>query len=681
MNDLAGIYLQQGRFEEAQSLFDRSISIAKNALGANHPHLGAMLNSAAESYRVQGRYAEAEPLYKRALAISMDVLDPAHPEVGKMLGNLALLYGDQGRYTEVEPLLKRAIEIAEKALGPEDPGLITALSNLAALHRRLRRFPESERHYKRAVTIAEKALDTNHPSVGTVLNNLAILYMSTARYSEAEPLLKRTILILESTMGPNHPDIGTVINNLAEVYRRQDRGTEAEAMYQRAIEIGKESLGQNHATVGIKLNNLASFYHLLGRYTQAEPLYGRSITTLENALGPDHAEVSAPLTNLAELYKKQGRFEEETKVRSRLAQMPAPGTRHIPVYYATTRAFSDQVGGYSGDASNGISFGRVTMQVPAEAVLRQGEKRADALGQLDQSRAELSAADVFKSIRQRSLSEDQFAESIKASMARTALFKKQALVFVHGFNVDFDEAAQRTSQIAFDLEFDGALIAFSWPSLGNGDPVSYGLDRSRADDSVDRFVAFLDQASAQLPDVTFHILAHSMGNRILARALSKIAARPESSARPKLGEVILAHADADPEWCVELGKARHIVRGITNYVNQDDWALLASKALRIGKERCGRLPRVYDGIETIDTTGMGGKASWKTLLFGQENHHGVFANDPLLFGEITRLIASGQRPPHERTAELAKREDDEGRLYWAYDPALDIAVVEDVAQR
>ena len=69
-------------------------------------------------YKAQGRYGEAEPLYERALAIDEKALEPDHPDVAIDLKNLALLYWFQGRYVEVEPLCERSLAIAEKALRP-----------------------------------------------------------------------------------------------------------------------------------------------------------------------------------------------------------------------------------------------------------------------------------------------------------------------------------------------------------------------------------------------------------------------------------------------------------------------------------------------------------------------------------------------------------------------------------
>ena len=679
LNNLALLYHAQGRYAEAKPLYKRTIIIVEKALGPDHPNVGAMLNNLAGLYESQGRYEEAEPLHKRSLSIREKALGPDHPDVGQSLNNLASVYHAQGRYEEAEPLYKRSLSIRKKALGPDHSDVGQSLNNLALLYGSLGRHAEAEPLHKRSLSIREKALGPDHPDVGQSLNNLAMLYGAQSRYAEAEPLYKRSLSISEKTLGPDHPNVGSSLNNLAALHQSQGRYAEADPLYKRSLSISEKALGPDHPNVGKSLNNLAELYRLQGRYAEAEPLYKRSLSIREKALGPEHSNVGTILNNLARLYKKTGQSVEETKVRERLARLPPAGTRHIPVYFATTRVKTDQKGLYGTNDGNTIAFGRATMQVPAEVIQKQGKKRADAIGQLGQSREKLSVADVFKRVRHRLLSVDQITVSLKSSMSRSALFKQQALIFVHGFNVDFDEATQRISQVAFDLEFDGALIAFSWASLGRGDPVAYASDRGRADKSVARFVALLDQMSTRFPNVTFHIMAHSMGNRILTRALYQIAERPEGAKRPNLGEVILAHADVDPEWCEKLGKARPFVRGITNYVNQDDWALWIAEGLRLGKSRCGRFPRVYDGIETIDTTGIGGRGSVRTLVTGT-NHHGVFANDPLLFGEITRLIATGQRPTEKRTPELVPRKDKDGGIYWVYDKSKDITAIAQAAE-
>ena len=155
--------------------------------------MAAALNNLAGLYRNQGRYAEAEPLYKRALAIHEKALGPDHPDVATALNNLAELYRYQGRYAEAEPLYKRSLAIVEKALGPDHPDVAKALNNLAELYHEQDRYADAEPLYKRSLRIFEKALGPDHPDVEIPLNKLEVLYSDQRRYGEALPLIRRTV--------------------------------------------------------------------------------------------------------------------------------------------------------------------------------------------------------------------------------------------------------------------------------------------------------------------------------------------------------------------------------------------------------------------------------------------------------------------------------------------------------
>jgi tetratricopeptide (TPR) repeat protein len=69
----------------------------------------AILFAQATQYLDQGRYDEAEPLYQRVLAIIEKALGPDHPDTASSLNNLALIYHAQRKYAEAEHLTKRAL--------------------------------------------------------------------------------------------------------------------------------------------------------------------------------------------------------------------------------------------------------------------------------------------------------------------------------------------------------------------------------------------------------------------------------------------------------------------------------------------------------------------------------------------------------------------------------------------
>ncbi len=132
---------------------------------------GNLLNKLGYCLNARARYEEAESIYQRALTITENTLGPDHPDTAIRLNNLAALYDSQGRYDQAEPLYQRAMKIDEKALGPNHPDLAIDLNNLAGLYRAQGRYDQAEPLYQRAIQIFEKALGQNHPNTIGVKKN------------------------------------------------------------------------------------------------------------------------------------------------------------------------------------------------------------------------------------------------------------------------------------------------------------------------------------------------------------------------------------------------------------------------------------------------------------------------------------------------------------------------------
>ena len=147
---------QQGNYAEADMQLEAGLKIAEG-FGPQDGRLGTTLDNLGSLRRAQGKYAQAEPLYQRSLAILEKALGPEHPDVATSLNNVASIYQAQGRYAEAEPLYQRSLAIYEKALGPEHPELAQSLENYAALLRQTARADEAERMEARAKAIRAKS--------------------------------------------------------------------------------------------------------------------------------------------------------------------------------------------------------------------------------------------------------------------------------------------------------------------------------------------------------------------------------------------------------------------------------------------------------------------------------------------------------------------------------------------
>lgn len=241
-----------------------------------------------------------------------------------------------------------------------------------------------------------------------------------------------------------------------------------------------------------------------------------------------------------------------------------------------------------------------------------------------------------------------------------------ALVFVHGFNVSFEEALQRAAQLRRDLNFDGPLFVFSWPSRGQA--MRYFADRQTALASVDALADFLLAVERACTARRIHVLAHSMGNRVLLPALLRVAAKPTSALAQRLGEIVMA-APAVPmaEFAPALDRllALKLTR-LTLYASHGDLAMkigrLAERAVLAGHTTEGE-PLVHPWLVSIDITAAGSPA------FGAMNHD-VFTANPVMNEDLRLLLQHGsERPPHQRLPALKLMHSQrQGGGFWRYRP-------------
>ena len=102
---------QQADYAEAEKQLEAAL---KEAEAFDDVRLATSLNNLALLYKAQGRYAEAEPLYQRALAIREKALGPEHPDVATSLENYADLLRKTGRVSEATKMETRAKAIGAK---------------------------------------------------------------------------------------------------------------------------------------------------------------------------------------------------------------------------------------------------------------------------------------------------------------------------------------------------------------------------------------------------------------------------------------------------------------------------------------------------------------------------------------------------------------------------------------
>lgn len=276
-------------------------------------------------------------------------------------------------------------------------------------------------------------------------------------------------------------------------------------------------------------------------------------------------------------------------------------TRTVNVMVATNRKMSGTFGcgneQFSTAADSEVRFGICGVNIP----------KNHGTGVITLAKdSRQSSHDFFKFLHAQNSEKAQWIKALKDS-------KRIPLVFVHGFNVKYQEAILRAGQIAYDLKYQGPVVLFTWPSgAGNGffDEAmmsrTYENNLANAKTSVAAFKEFLVELKKN--GIKVNLLVHSMGHQVVLPALKELG---EQSRTTYINELILNAPDFESAEFVSL--ASHIKptsKRITLYCSYNDKAMFASKTMN-KTERLGACTYLEDfdsiNVSLVDdpTVGLG----------------------------------------------------------------------------
>ncbi len=233
-------------------------------------------------------------------------------------------------------------------------------------------------------------------------------------------------------------------------------------------------------------------------------------------------------------------------------------------------------------------------------------------------------------------STDDFYADLRGCIDRTA--RKEAFVFIHGYNVGFETAVRRTAQIAYDLKFEGAAITYSWPSQEG--LLGYTVDETNVAWTVPHLKEFLLGVAERSGAKSVHLVAHSMGNRALTSALRELAMERKADC-PRFHEVVLTAPDVDAD-VFRRDIAPAIVGTadrVTLYASSNDEALIASRKVH-GYRRAGESGEkvvVVPGVDTVDVSEV------DTSFIG----HSYYGSSRTVLADLFELM-QGSKPADQR---------------------------------
>lgn len=276
-------------------------------------------------------------------------------------------------------------------------------------------------------------------------------------------------------------------------------------------------------------------------------------------------------------------------------------TTRLPVFYATTRAASEDGDHYANEAAEGLMLGSAQVRLGDPGWTWDQLEASDRTSTVEQPRigAVESVTEFGRAGTETAPTpaEEAFIAAIDAQLARTG--NRDVVVYVHGYRVNFDEVAVQMGSFAHYLG-NGAVVTFQWPTGMMFWNYVTDCPRARAYiPDIERLLVLVSRTRAQLVNV----MAYSCGSPLLGAALERLRARhPDLDAaalrqRYRIGNVMFVASDVDLKTFAReyMPPAIDLSRQVLVYFSKLDRALGFS-SLIAGASRLGQ-PKIEDLTE------------------------------------------------------------------------------------
>jgi esterase/lipase superfamily enzyme len=187
---------------------------------------------------------------------------------------------------------------------------------------------------------------------------------------------------------------------------------------------------------------------------------------------------------------------------------------------------------------------------------------------------------------------DRFADAINAQLAVSK--KKHVYFYVHGYKVVYENPVLVSAELWHFLGYDGAFIAYAWPSTPS--KFAYIKDSDTSAGYARNFRLLLEFVAENTNAEEIHVIGYSNGTRLVLRAMEQLALIHKGESADEIWEqlrlrnVILVGSDIDRGVF-----GSYLADGILNvskhlsiYMSQYDKALGVSQFLT-RRERLGQL--------------------------------------------------------------------------------------------
>ena len=269
LEELGNHYFYAGRYDDADSVNHRVLTMYRAIYGGAHPKVAEILTNLGAAQQERGNYPQAETYHRQALAIVEKYYGPEHVETAGSLTQVARALVLQNRFNEAEALLRHALAIREKVYGPLHPNVASTVNELGSIALQQGRYDDAAAAFQRMIGIYRQAYHDRHYLIGIAESNLASVYLSQKDYGRAEPLFRDAIARYLDTLSPEHTNVGIARIKLGRALLREKRYREAEEQTATGLAIMSKQANPSVSWVKTAREDLAEIHRVMGEQAKA----------------------------------------------------------------------------------------------------------------------------------------------------------------------------------------------------------------------------------------------------------------------------------------------------------------------------------------------------------------------------------------------------------------------------
>ncbi|CAF1038072.1 unnamed protein product [Adineta steineri] len=292
------ITMDQGKYQEALTFYEKSLGICQNTLPPSHPNLAISYNNIGNVHRIMGNYSKALLSHEKALEIQQQSLPLNHPDLASSYKNIGNVYFNMGNYPKALLYHEKDHEIWQQSLPPNHPDLAGSYNNIGSVHGIMGNYPKALSSYEKALEIWQQSLPPNHPNLAMTYNNIGAVHYNMRNYPKALSSHEKALQIKQQSLPPNHSDLATSYNNIGAVHGSMGNYPKALSSHEKALEIWQQSLPPNHPDLAASYNNIGVVHHNMRNYPKARIFFEHAIQTGEQSLPSNHPNLQEYRNNL-----------------------------------------------------------------------------------------------------------------------------------------------------------------------------------------------------------------------------------------------------------------------------------------------------------------------------------------------------------------------------------------------